>query len=115
MGGGAPLIGYGLTETNAVGCGNWRDNYLAKPDSTARASAPFVALAILDGAGRPVPQGVRGESAIRSVCTFKRSRNDTDPTRSAVTDTGSFMTGALRLPSSADRLLGKECVRTCKL
>src|SRR3546814_18123459 len=25
MGGGAPLIGYGLTETNAVGCGNWRE------------------------------------------------------------------------------------------
>src|SRR3546814_8176329 len=61
MGGGAPLISYGLTETNAVGCGNWRDNYLAKPDSTGRASAPLVDLAILDGAGRPVPQGVRGE------------------------------------------------------
>src|SRR3546814_17000518 len=84
MGGGAPLIGYGLTETNAVGCGNWRDNYLAKPDSTGRASAPLVDLAILDGAGRPVPQGVRGEIAIRSVCNFKRYWNDTAATRSAV-------------------------------
>jgi acyl-CoA synthetase (AMP-forming)/AMP-acid ligase II len=41
MGGGAPLLGYGLTETNGVGCGNWRDNYLAKPNSTGGASATF--------------------------------------------------------------------------
>ncbi|MCM8732235.1 class I adenylate-forming enzyme family protein [Hephaestia sp. GCM10023244] len=97
MGGGAPLIGYGLTETNAVGCGNWRDNYLAKPDSTGRASAPLVDLAILDGAGRPVPQGARGEIAIRSVCNFKHYWNDTASTRSAVTDDGYFLTGDIGL------------------
>ncbi|RIA44591.1 acyl-CoA synthetase (AMP-forming)/AMP-acid ligase II [Hephaestia caeni] len=97
MGGAAPLIGYGLTETNAVGCGNWRDNYLAKPDSTGRASAPLVDLAILDGAGRPVPQGARGEIAIRSVCNFKRYWNDEGATRSAVTDDGYFLTGDIGL------------------
>ena len=32
-----PAIGYGLTETNGVGAGNIRDNYLAKPNSTGRA------------------------------------------------------------------------------
>jgi long-chain acyl-CoA synthetase len=32
-----PLLGYGLTETNAVGCGNFNENYLAKPGSTGPA------------------------------------------------------------------------------
>ncbi|KAK0340409.1 hypothetical protein LTR94_030625, partial [Friedmanniomyces endolithicus] len=41
---GAPLIGYGLTETNGVGTGNWRGNYLAKPNSAGRASPPLVDL-----------------------------------------------------------------------
>ena len=58
---GAPLIGYGLTETNGVGTGNWRGNYIAKPNSAGRASPPLVDLAILDDAGRPVAQGERGE------------------------------------------------------
>src|SRR3546814_13310210 len=80
-----------------LGCGDWRDNYLAKPDSTGRASAPLVDLAILDGAGRPVPQGVRGEIAIRSVCNFKRYWNDTAATRSAVTDDSNFLTGDIRM------------------
>ena len=31
-----PALGYGLTETNAVGCGNVWSNYAAKPDSTGR-------------------------------------------------------------------------------
>ena len=38
---GAPLIGYGLTETNGVGTGNWRSNYLAKPDSAGRPGRPL--------------------------------------------------------------------------
>jgi acyl-CoA synthetase (AMP-forming)/AMP-acid ligase II len=93
MGGAAPLIGYGLTETNAVGCGNWRDNYLAKPDSTGRASAPLVELAIVDGGGRPVPQGERGEIAIRSICNFKRYWNRPEDTEAAFTADGFFLSG----------------------
>ena len=93
MGGGAPLLGYGLTETNGVGCGNFRDNYLAKPNSTGRASAPLVDLAILDGAGRPVAQGDRGEVAIRSICNFKEYWGRPDATAAAFTDDGYFLTG----------------------
>ncbi|MGN6279510.1 MAG: class I adenylate-forming enzyme family protein [Sphingomonas sp.] len=93
MGGGAPLIGYGLTETNAVGCGNWRENYLAKPDSTGRASRPLVELAIVDGAGKAVAQGERGEVAIRSVCNFKRYWNRAAATAAAFTADGFFLTG----------------------
>jgi acyl-CoA synthetase (AMP-forming)/AMP-acid ligase II len=93
MGGGKPLIGYGLTETNGVGCGNIRDNYLAKPNSTGRASPPLVDLAILDDAGRPVAQGARGEVCIRSICNFTGYYKKPDATREAFTADGYFRTG----------------------
>ncbi|MBN8808600.1 MAG: acyl--CoA ligase [Sphingomonas sp.] len=93
MGGGAPLIGYGLTETNGVGCGNWRSNYLAKPNSTGRASPPLVDLAILDDHGEPVAQGARGEVAIRSVCNFREYWHRPDATKAAFSKDGHFLTG----------------------
>ncbi len=93
MGGGSPLLGYGLTETNGVGCGNFRSNYLAKPTSTGRASAPLVDVAILDGSGRPVAQGERGEVGIRSICNFKAYWNRPDATREAFTADRYFLTG----------------------
>jgi long-chain acyl-CoA synthetase len=93
MGGGAPLIGYGLTETNAVGTGNWRSNYLAKPNSAGRPGAPLVDLAILDDAGHPVDQGQRGEVCIRSICNFKEYWNRPDATTAAFTADGYFRTG----------------------
>ncbi len=93
MGGGAPLLGYGLTETNGVGAGNWRSNYLAKPNSTGKASPPLVDLAILDDAGKPVPQGERGEVAIRSICNFREYWGRPDATRDAFTADRYFLTG----------------------
>jgi len=93
MGGGAPLIGYGLTETNGVGCGNWRENYLAKPNSTGRASAPLVDLAILDDAGNKVAAGERGEVAIRSICNFREYWRRPDATAAAFSRDGYFLTG----------------------
>ena len=67
MGGGAPLIGYGLTETNAAGVSNWRGNYLAKPTSAGRASKPLMEIGILDDDGATLPPMQRGEIAIRSI------------------------------------------------
>ncbi|HYZ47286.1 MAG TPA: class I adenylate-forming enzyme family protein [Sphingomonas sp.] len=93
MGGAKPLIGYGLTETNAVGCSNFRENYLAKPNSTGRASRPLVELAILDDAGRQVPQGERGEVCIRSVANFLEYYNNPEATRAAYTADRYFRTG----------------------
>jgi non-ribosomal peptide synthetase component F len=46
--GAQPALGYGLTETNAVGCGNFWSNYAAKPDSTGRPQRPIVELAIIE-------------------------------------------------------------------
>ncbi len=93
MGGGAPLIGYGLTETNGVGCGNFRENYLAKPNSTGRASAPLVDLAILDDSGNKLVQGERGEIAIRSVANFREYWHRPDATAAAFSKDGYFLTG----------------------
>ena len=93
MNGSAPLIGYGLTETNAVGTGNWRSNYLAKPNSAGRPGAPLVDLAILDDAGHPVDHGQRGEVCIRTICNFKEYWNRPDATAAAFTADGYFRTG----------------------
>jgi acyl-CoA synthetase (AMP-forming)/AMP-acid ligase II len=93
MGGGAPLIGYGLTETNGVGTGNWRTNYLAKPSSAGRPSLPLVDLAIKDDAGGSLPTGERGEVCIRSICNFREYWNNPEATAAAFTPDRYFRTG----------------------
>ena len=93
MGGGAPLIGYGLTETNGVGTGNWRTNYLAKPDSAGRPSLPLVDLAIKDEAGRSLGPDERGEVCIRSVANFREYWNNPEATAAAFTADRYFRTG----------------------
>lgn len=93
MNGGEPIAGYGLTETNAVGCSTFGDNYLAKPASTGRASPPLVELAILDDAGTPVPTGERGEVCIRTICNFEGYWNNPEATKAAFTEDKFFRTG----------------------
>jgi long-chain acyl-CoA synthetase len=88
-----PALGYGLTETNAVGAGSFSTNYLEKPNSTGRASAPLVDLAILDDDGHKVPQGERGEVCIRSVANFSGYWNRPDASAECMTTDGYFRTG----------------------
>jgi long-chain acyl-CoA synthetase len=92
---GFPLLGYGLTETNAVGCANFNENYLAKPGSTGPASRPLVEVATFDGGGRRLPQGETGEIGIRSICNFLGYWEDPEATAAAFTADGFVLTGDL--------------------
>ena len=90
-----PLLGYGLTETNAVGCGNLNENYLAKPGSTGTASKPLVEVGILDDAGELLAAGQVGEIAIRTICNFNGYWNNSEATKAAIMPDGFFRSGDL--------------------
>ncbi|MCW1383151.1 acyl--CoA ligase [Novosphingobium sp. KCTC 2891] len=90
-----PIIGYGLTETNGVGCGNLNENYLAKPNSTGLPSRPLVDMAILDDDGHALPANAVGEVSIRSVANFLGYWNNPEATKAAIMPDGYFRTGDL--------------------
>ncbi|QGN54858.1 class I adenylate-forming enzyme family protein [Novosphingobium sp. Gsoil 351] len=90
-----PILGYGLTETNGVGAGNFNENYLAKPGSTGRASPPLAELGILDDDGKMLPQETIGEVCIRSICNFVGYWNNPEATAAAFTADGWFRSGDL--------------------
>ena len=90
---GNPMIGYGLTETNAVGCTNLRASYLAKPESTGRAQRPFVTVAIVGDDGKALPPGARGEVAIFSAANVRGYWHDDAATAAALTPDGYIRTG----------------------
>ncbi|GAA4032852.1 class I adenylate-forming enzyme family protein [Sphingomonas rosea] len=87
-----PALGYGLTETNAVGCGNYWGNYIAKPASTGRA-LPFVDLAILGPGDAKLPQGERGEIGIKAAANIKGYWRNDAATKAAFTQDGFVKTG----------------------
>ena len=91
--GAQPALGYGLTETNAAGCGNFWQNYAAKPASTGRPQKPIIELAILGAGDRHLPPGERGEIGIRAACNFRGYWRDPEATRAAFTADGYFRTG----------------------
>ena len=92
---GYPILGYGLTETNGVGCGNFNQNYMAKPGSTGPASRPLVELAILDDDGKSLPTGQTGEVSFRTVCNFLGYWDNPEATAAAIMPDGFFRTGDL--------------------
>lgn len=90
-----PLLGYGLTETNGVGCGNFTENYLAKPGSTGPATKPLVEMEMLDDDDNILPQGDVGEVCIRSIANFTGYWDNEEATNAAFTKDGWFRTGDL--------------------
>ena len=91
--GAQPALGYGLTETNAVGCGNFWQNYADKPASTGRPHKPMVELAILGEGDRHLAAGETGEIAIRSAANFRGYWNDDASTAAAFTADNYLKTG----------------------
>jgi acyl-CoA synthetase (AMP-forming)/AMP-acid ligase II len=88
-----PALGYGLTETNAVGCANFWGNYAAKPASTGRPQVPFVELAILGAKDAHLPANERGEIGIRTAANIKCYWENPEATAAAFTADGYLRTG----------------------
>jgi acyl-CoA synthetase (AMP-forming)/AMP-acid ligase II len=88
-----PALGYGLTETNAVGCSNFWGNYAAKPASTGRAQIPYVEVAILGEDDAHLGPDQRGEIAIRTAANIRGYWNNPDATAAAFTADHFLRTG----------------------
>jgi acyl-CoA synthetase (AMP-forming)/AMP-acid ligase II len=90
--GAQPALGYGLTETNAVGCMNFWGNYAAKPGSTGR-SGPFVEVVILGPDDSLLPSGATGEIGIRTAASITRYWQAPEATAALFTPDGYVRTG----------------------
>lgn len=89
----APGQGYGLTETNAIGCSNGGFNYLLKPESTGRPNSPLIELKCADEQGNPVPTGEAGEVMIKTPSNIRCYWNNESATRAAIDEDGFLRTG----------------------
>jgi acyl-CoA synthetase (AMP-forming)/AMP-acid ligase II len=88
-----PALGYGLTETNAVGCINFWGSYAAKPASTGRAAKPLVEVAILGAGNRHLTAGDLGEIAIRTAANIKCYWRNPQATAEAITADNYVLSG----------------------
>ncbi len=65
----APNIGWGMTETNAIGTGIVGEDYVAHPSSSGRCSQ-VLQIRVTDETGRVLPAGERGELWVRGTSVF---------------------------------------------
>lgn len=82
---GGPIIGYGMTETNAFGPGNSGDDYLTHPTSTGR-SFPIMQIEIRDPGDQPVPTGQRGEIWFKGPMLIRGYWNKPGATAETIVD-----------------------------
>ena len=87
-----PGLGYGLTETNAIGAIISYKFYAAKPDSTGRPTPPVTDVRIVDAAGRELGPDQIGEICIKGPTVMKGYWNQPEATAEALRD-GWFHTG----------------------
>ncbi|MDJ0877325.1 MAG: class I adenylate-forming enzyme family protein [Halieaceae bacterium] len=85
-------IGYGLTETNALGSVNSGAFYLARPGSAGRAVPAVTDFRIVNEAGETLPAGERGEVCIHSPANVRGYWNKPEATAEAFRD-GWFHSG----------------------
>ncbi len=88
----APGIGYGLTETNALGTVNAGAFYIARPDSAGRAVPAVTEFKVIGEDGSELAQGERGELCIKSPANVLGYWNKPDATAEAFVG-GWFHTG----------------------
>jgi long-chain acyl-CoA synthetase len=87
-----PNIGWGMTETNAIGTGVGGEDYLARPASSGRASQ-VLQIKVVDERGQALPAGQRGELLVRGTSVFAGYWNRPDTNAQAFTDGDWFRTG----------------------
>lgn len=87
-----PGLGYGLTETNAIGAIITGKFYLARPNSTGRPSPPVTDVKIVDPAGRSLAANAVGEICIKGPTLMKGYWNKPEATAEVLQD-GWFHTG----------------------
>ncbi|MHA7871676.1 MAG: class I adenylate-forming enzyme family protein [Hyphococcus sp.] len=89
-----PSSGYGLSETNAIGCVISLAEYQQRPDSTGRPVPPVTDIKIVKD-GEDAPRGEVGEIWIRSPANFRGYHNLPEDTAKALTPDGWFRSGDL--------------------
>ncbi|MDA1372250.1 MAG: class I adenylate-forming enzyme family protein [Proteobacteria bacterium] len=87
-----PGLGYGLTETNAIGAIISGQFYAAKPHSTGRPTPPVTSVMIVNDAGQDLDQGEVGEICIKGPTVMQGYWNQPEAT-AAVIKNGWFHTG----------------------
>jgi long-chain acyl-CoA synthetase len=91
-----PGLGYGLTETNAIGATITGAFYLSKPESTGRPTQPLTQIRIEDEHGNVLPAGQIGEICIKGATVMKGYWNRPEDTAAVIKD-GWFHSGDLGL------------------
>ncbi|MDG1198064.1 MAG: class I adenylate-forming enzyme family protein [Actinomycetota bacterium] len=80
-----PGIGYGMTETNALGPQNSGNDYIAKPTSAGRAS-PSMDISVIDEKGNVLGPNERGEICFRGANLIRGYWGKPDETAEAISD-----------------------------
>ncbi len=83
---GRPSLGYGMTETNAYGPGNYGDDYVSHPTSTGRSRTIVMDATIRDLDGDEVPVGERGEIWLKGPMLISRYWARPDATATTLVD-----------------------------
>jgi long-chain acyl-CoA synthetase len=83
---GRPQLGYGMTETNAYGTGNYGDDYVSHPTSTGRTPSVLMSFAIRDEAGTDLPANQRGEIWMKGATLIRGYWNKPEATAETIVD-----------------------------
>ena len=90
---GRPGIGYGLTETNALGTLANGDEYVSHPSTAGRVVPPLTEIKIFDENWNELPEGEIGEIAIRSESNMLGYWKNEEATSECINNEGWFRSG----------------------
>ena len=89
-----PQLGYGMTESNAYGPGNYGDDYVSHPTSTGRTPTIVMDVQIRDQASRPLSRNENGEIWLKSPTLIRGYWGRTEDSAETIVD-GWLRTGDL--------------------